>query len=77
MSVDSDAIGRFLIVLCLAIAIAGVGILVLSCVPFVGPLPGDISFERDGFSFFSPVVTCVLVSILLTVIINAAIRVFR
>jgi hypothetical protein len=77
MSVDSDVIGRFLIVLGLAIAIVGVGVLVLSRVPFVGRIPGDISFERDGVWFFFPVVTCILVSILLTLIINAAIRVFR
>jgi DUF2905 family protein len=74
--VDSDLIGRSLLVLGLVIALIGVGVLVFSRIPFIGRLPGDISFERDGFSFFFPLVTCVLLSIILTVIINVAIRLF-
>lgn len=74
---DSDTIGRSLLVLGAAIAIVGVGVLVFSRVPFLGRLPGDISFQRDGFSFFFPVVTCILLSIVLTVVVNVAIRLFR
>jgi hypothetical protein len=75
--VDSDLIGRSLLVLGLVIALIGMGVLVVSRIPFIGRLPGDISFERDGFSFFFPLVTGILLSIILTVIINMAIRLFR
>jgi len=46
-----------------------VGILLVSGVfrnvPF-GKLPGDISVERDGFRFYMPLATMLLVSLLLT-----------
>ena len=51
--------------------------LLLARVPFIGKLPGDISFQRDGFSFFFPVVACIILSIVLTIAINVAIRIFR
>lgn len=34
----------------------------------LGKLPGDVSIQRDGFTFSFPIVTCILVSILLTAI---------
>jgi hypothetical protein len=77
VGVDSDTIGRSLLILGALIALIGAAVLVFSRVPFLGRLPGDISFQRDGFSFFVPVVTCILLSIILTVIINVAIRLFR
>lgn len=41
-------------------------------VPLIGRLPGDIFIRRDGFSFYFPLATSILLSILLTVIINIA-----
>jgi hypothetical protein len=34
----------------------------------LGRLPGDISFKREGFSFYFPITTCLLISIILTII---------
>lgn len=31
-----------------------------------GQLPGDISYKRDGFSFHFPIVTCILISLVLS-----------
>jgi hypothetical protein len=33
-------------------------------------LPGDIHLERDGFSFSFPIVTCIVISIVLTLLLN-------
>ena len=74
---DADWIGRSLLILGVAIAAIGVAVLLLSRVPFIGRLPGDISFHRDGFSFFFPLATCIILSILLTIVLNVAIRLFR
>jgi hypothetical protein len=41
--------------------------------PF-GHLPGDIRIERDGFSFYFPLGSSILISIVLTVIINVILR---
>jgi hypothetical protein len=35
----------------------------------LGRLPGDIRIERDGFTFFLPLTTSILVSLLLTLVI--------
>jgi hypothetical protein len=52
------------------LAIAALGALMMSGIGFgwFGRLPGDIHIERDGFSFHFPVVTCVLISVGLTVL---------
>ncbi len=38
--------------------------------PWVGRLPGDISVRKGNFSFYFPVVTCLVVSILLTILLK-------
>ena len=38
-----------------------------------GRLPGDIQYHRGNFSFYFPVVTCILLSVVLTIIL----RLFR
>jgi hypothetical protein len=40
---------------------------------WLGRLPGDIHYSRGNFTFYFPIVTCVLLSILLTIIF----RLFR
>ena len=43
----------------------------------LGRLPGDIRVQGKQFSFFFPVITCIVVSIVLTLILNIVLRVFR
>jgi Protein of unknown function (DUF2905) len=49
-----------------------VGILLWSGVGkgWLGRLPGDIHIERGGWGFSFPIVTCILISIILTVLLN-------
>ena len=42
--------------------------------PWLGKLPGDIQFRGERFSFYFPVVTCLVVSILLTLLLNFFLR---
>jgi len=58
--------GRSLVLI--GLAIAAVGLLMMLGLP-LGRLPGDISIRRGNFSFYFPVVTSVLLSILLTLIL--------
>ncbi len=39
-------------------------------IPFAGRLPGDIVVRREGFRLYFPIVTCIVVSIVLTVVLN-------
>ena len=54
------------IVLGLVIAAAGVIWLLSPHIPWLGRLPGDIAVERPNFRFYFPVVTCIVLSLLLT-----------
>jgi hypothetical protein len=45
-------------------------------IPF-GRLPGDIRIERDGFSFYFPLASSIVISILLTIILNLVVRLFK
>lgn len=51
--------------------IAAVGLvwLLAPSIPWLGRLPGDIVIERKNFRFYFPVVTCILLSLLLSGII--------
>ena len=60
---------RFLIILGAALLIVGLGWPWLSKLG-LGRLPGDIHIERDGFSFHFPIVTCVIVSLVLSLLIS-------
>ena len=57
--------GRFLIVV--GIALVVVGLLVSMGVP-IGRLPGDITYRRGNFSFYFPLTTSIIASILLTLL---------
>lgn len=54
--------------LLVGIAIAGLGLLVMLGFP-VGRLPGDFYVRRGSFSFYFPLATSILVSIVLTLIL--------
>lgn len=51
--------------------IAGVGLLILIFGRLgLGRLPGDIFIQRDNFTFYFPLATMILISILLTLLVN-------
>jgi hypothetical protein len=58
--------GRLLILV--GLLIAGVGLLVTLGVP-LGRLPGDFSFRRGNFSFYLPLATSLLASVVLTLLL--------
>ena len=60
--------GWLLIIVGLIIAGIGVVWLLAPHIPWLGKLPGDIAVERENFRFYFPVVTCIVISVVLTVI---------
>ncbi len=52
-------------------------VLLAGRLPFLGRLPGDIRIEREGFTFYFPLVTCLLLSLLLTVLANVILWLWR
>ena len=63
-------LGRGLLVLGLVVAAVGAALMVLPKMPWLGHLPGDVHIERENFSFHFPIVTCIVVSIVVTLILN-------
>ena len=43
----------------------------ISSVPYVGRLPGDVYVHRGNFSFYFPLATCILISIIATILLFA------
>lgn len=61
-------IGKLLVVAGVVLAIAGVLLWKFGGLGPLGRLPGDISVQKENFSFHFPIVTCVLVSLFLTLV---------
>jgi len=58
-------VARFLILAGIVLIVAG---LVLKLGVPLGRLPGDITIRRGGGSFYFPIVTCILISVVLSVL---------
>ena len=64
-----NELGRFLVIA--GLIVAAVGALLWSGLGrgWLGRLPGDIHYTRGNLSFYFPVVTCLIISALLTLIL--------
>jgi NADH:ubiquinone oxidoreductase subunit 6 (subunit J) len=70
-------IGRWLIGVGLLLVIVGAVFLLAGRIPWLGQLPGDIRIEREHVRVFIPLGTMLVVSLVLTVIINIIARIWR
>ena len=62
-------LGRMLIVMGVVIAVVGVVLLLAGRVSGIGRLPGDIYVERGNWSFYFPLGTSIVLSLLLTLVL--------
>ncbi len=62
------SVGKALLVLGLVIAALGGIFWLFSGVPWVGRLPGDIYVRRGSFTFYFPIATCILISIVISLL---------
>ncbi len=67
-------LGRTLLVIGLVLAGLGGLLLLAGSVPWLGRLPGDISLERGNVRFYAPIATSLLLSLILTVLLNVLAR---
>jgi uncharacterized membrane protein len=64
-----DSIGKILIFIGFFIILVGILLLFIEKLPLgLGRLPGDILIKRDNFTFYFPLTTSIILSILLTLI---------
>ena len=67
-------IGKIMILFGIIIICIGALMLVIDKIPYLGKLPGDIYIKKEKFSFFFPITTCIIISIILTIIFNLLTR---
>ncbi|HLG70142.1 MAG TPA: DUF2905 domain-containing protein [Chloroflexota bacterium] len=70
-------LGKLLIGAGVLLVLAGIAFLLAGRIPYLGRLPGDIAVQHGSFGFYFPIVTCILVSLVLTVLLNLGTRLFR
>jgi uncharacterized protein HemY len=63
------ALGKFLIIFGLVIVIVGV-LLSLGLGNWMGKLPGDVHIERGNSAFYFPIVTCIIISVVLSLLFS-------
>ncbi|HJX73007.1 MAG TPA: DUF2905 domain-containing protein [Candidatus Deferrimicrobiaceae bacterium] len=62
------SLGKILLVSGLLLAGAGLLVLLADRIGWLGKLPGDIIVKRENFTFYFPLATCILISIVLSLL---------
>jgi uncharacterized protein HemY len=66
--------GKVFIIFGIVLIIVGIFFVFGAKIPFLGKLPGDIFIKKGNFTFYSPIATSIIISIILTIIINLFLR---
>lgn len=62
-------IGKMLIVMGFIIILLGILFIFADKIPLIGKLPGDITIKKGNVTFYVPIVTCLIISFILTLIL--------
>jgi hypothetical protein len=74
---DLSGAGRFLLVTGLVLTVVGALLIVVPRIPGfdrLGRLPGDFVVERGPVTIFLPIVSSIVISVLLTIVLNLILR---
>ena len=66
--------GKMLILIGVVIVVIGIVMTFWDKIPFLGKLPGDFHFRGKGYSIYIPLATSLILSVLLTIILNLFFR---
>ena len=64
-----ESLGRLFVLIGILFVLAGALLMLAGKIPWFGKLPGDILIEKKNFTFYFPVATSILLSILLSIIV--------
>ncbi len=67
---EFDSFAKLLIMFGLILAAVGGILLFIGKVPYIGRLPGDIYIQKKNFTFYFPLATSILLSIILTLLLS-------
>ena len=69
--------GKYIIIAGILVLLAGILIYFFhGYLTWLGKLPGDIRIEKENYRFYFPIVTMIVISVVLTLIINILKRLF-
>ncbi|MFQ6027985.1 MAG: DUF2905 domain-containing protein [Dehalococcoidia bacterium] len=74
---DLSGLGRLIIIFGVLLVVLGIVLVLAGKIPFLGRLPGDFVLRRDGFTLVAPIATMILISLVLTILVNLLLRLFR
>jgi len=63
-------LGKMFLLTGLLLVVVGLLLLFADRIPFIGRLPGDICLHKGNFTFYFPIVTCLILSILITLVLS-------
>lgn len=72
--IQMTALGKFLILFGVIFILLGIFLAFFQRIPYVGKLPGDILIRKGNTVIFFPIVTCILLSIIISLILNIFFR---
>jgi len=75
--VGLQGIGKVLILGGTFLVFSGLLLIFWQRIPFLGKLPGDIFIQKGNLQFFFPIVTCLVISALLTIVVNIIINLLK
>jgi uncharacterized protein HemY len=64
-----SGLGRTLIFLGLLLVVFGVIVSLAPKIPWLGQLPGDILIKRERFTFYFPFMTCLIISLIVSLVL--------
>ncbi|MCD6133129.1 MAG: DUF2905 domain-containing protein [Deltaproteobacteria bacterium] len=62
-------LGKLLVFIGIIFVVIGFLLIIFPKIPYIGKLPGDIYIEKDNFSFYFPLATCIILSIIASLIL--------
>ena len=65
-----NSFAKFFIILSAVFFVIGLVLIIAPKIPWLGRLPGDFLISRKNFTFYFPLATSIILSIILTVLIN-------
>jgi len=66
--------GKILVIFGVIIVLLGLLVQFSDKIPLFGKLPGDILIKRGNFTFFAPIATSIIISLIITAVLNLIVR---
>lgn len=64
-----SGLGKTLILIGIVLVVVGAVFSLAGKLPWLGRLPGDITIQREHFTFYFPLTTCILISVIISLVL--------